>query len=110
MRLKQNSTTAVVVRKSWANLQAVKLFLRNCPVCEIQSADDSHVIFARVLDDTDARGLWIELNTSRHAEDPRVELRSFLIPWPVVLAVVNAEDFTPAMEEARDLGFSFTAS
>jgi nitrate reductase NapAB chaperone NapD len=65
MRLKQNSVTAVVVKKSWANLQAIKLFLRGCPSCEIQSADDGHLILSRVLDDTHERGMWIEPNTAR---------------------------------------------
>ncbi|MFZ0480221.1 MAG: hypothetical protein WAL71_13845 [Terriglobales bacterium] len=105
MRLKQNSTSAIVVKKTWANQQAIKLFLRDRPLDEIQSPDDSYVIFARALDDTDERGLWIELNTSAHEKDPAVELQALLIPWHAVQAVVVAENFTPAMEEARKLGF-----
>jgi len=111
MRLKLNATTAVVVKKSWANLSAIKLFLRDQSPDEIESsetlrscaplgrtnasvptllaeielpandrpemeltkmerADESHTIFARVLDDTDERGLWIELNTNEHEKDP----------------------------------------
>jgi len=31
MRLKQNSTSAIVVKKTWANQQAIKLFLRDRP-------------------------------------------------------------------------------
>jgi hypothetical protein len=105
MRLKQNSTTAVVVGKSWANQQAIKLFLRDRPLDEIQSPDDSYVIFARALDDTDERGLWIELNTSAHEKDPAVELQALLIPWHAVQAVVVADNLTSAMEQARKLGF-----
>ena len=105
MRLKQNSTTAIVVRKSWANLQAIKLFLSVRPLDEIQSPDDSYVIFARVLDDTDERGLWIEINTAAHEKDPAVELQALLIPWHAVQAVVVADNLTSAIEQARKLGF-----
>jgi len=108
MRLKQNSTTAVVVKKSWANLQAIKLFLRDCPSCEIQSADEGHLIFARVLDDTDQRGLWIELNTTKHENDPSVELDALMIPWHAVLGVVTARDLAHAAQEAKEAGLSLT--
>ena len=110
MRLKQNSTTAVIVTKSWANLQSIKLFLRDCPVCEVEAADDSHAILARVLDDTDERGLWIELNTRKHATDPSIELQALMIPWRAVLGLVIADDFTPAMKEAQNLGISLTTT
>ena len=50
--------------------------------------DESHMLIARVLDDADPRGLWIELNTSRHKEDADVPLWNLLIPWKEVLAVV----------------------
>ena|ERR1039457_6266163 len=110
MRLKMNTGTAVVVRKSWANLQSIKLFLRDCPVDEIQSPDDSHTIFAKVLDDADERGLWIELNTRKHEKDSRVECPALMIPWHAVLAIVVAKDFTSTMEEGRKLGCSLTAT
>jgi hypothetical protein len=110
MRLKQNSTNAVVVRRSWANLQGIKLFLRDCPVCEIEAADDSHVIFARALDDSDERGLWIELNTAQHARDAAVELKAMMIPWSAVLAVVCANEFAGSVKEARELGFGVTVT
>ena len=121
MRLKQNSCTAIVVRKSWANLEAIQAFLRGRPRNSdgsgksalpsagngngSQSAatgDDSCTIFARVLDDTDARGLWIELHTNEHERNPAVEFQALMIPWPAVLAIVVANDFTPAMKDARD--------
>ena len=108
MRLKQNSATAIVVKKSWVNLQAIKLFLRDCPSCEIQSPDDGHLIVARVLDDTDQRGLWIELNTTRHADDPSAELSALMIPWHAVLGVVTAKDIPHAAEEAKQAGLSLT--
>lgn len=110
MRLKQNSATAIVVKKSWANLQAIRLFLRDCPSCEIQSADESHLVLARVLDDTDERGLWIELNTTKHQDDPFIELNALMIPWHAVLGVVTAKDFAHATEEAKQAGLSLTVS
>ena len=136
MRLKQNSSTAIVVRKSWASLEAIQAFLRERPrngngngnaianaananvksalpagnghgnghgqSANGQSGDDSHTIFARVLDDTDARGLWIELHTREHEQNAAVELQALMIPWHAVLAVVVANDFAPAIEEARE--------
>jgi len=109
MRLQQNSTTAIVVKKSWANLQAIKLFLHDCPSCQVESFDDGHLIFARVLDDTDERGLWIELNTAKHTADPSVELDALMIPWHAVLGVVKGNDLGDAAREARKLGVSLSA-
>ena len=146
MRLKQNSSTAIVVRKSWANLEAIRGFLCGRPRSSEANAkgsvppsgnghgrveahghprseslagesghdgltiDDSYTIFARVLDDTDTRGLWIELHTKEHELDATVELQALMIPWPEVLAVVVADKFAAAKEEAGDeeLEFSLT--
>lgn len=163
MRLKQNSCTAIVVKKSWANLGAIQAFLRERPrtgdgqsaaassgnlSCHSSgkslsgtsssgksvsgkssfgnssfgnssssksldkspgnghgmaernqagpAADDGHTIFVRVLDDTDERGLWIELNTKEHERDRSVELQAMLIPWHAVLAVVVGDKFAGA--------------
>jgi len=93
MRLKQNSNTAVIVKKSWASLEAIRMFLQDSPAAE-QSPDDCHTIFARVLDDTDERGLWVELNTKKHREDAGAELQAMMIPWREVLAVVVGNDFS----------------
>ena len=108
MRLKQNSTTAVVVKKSWADLQAVRQFLCNGASAEASPPDEGQTIFARVLDDTDERGLWIELNTKRHAKDPKVELQALMIPWESVLAVVVGDKLTCAQREAEELGLALS--
>ncbi|MGA3196896.1 MAG: hypothetical protein ABSD39_18020 [Terriglobales bacterium] len=136
MRLKQNASTAVVVRRSWANLHAIRLFLRDrspditgwpahesvecdSPVSpkkdwsethrpEEALPDESHTILARVLDDTDERGLWIELKTKEHEKNPSVELQALLIPWHEVLAVVVGTDFTAALEKSRGIGAGLT--
>jgi len=97
----------VVVRSSWANSSAIKFFLRQ-PQDGIQPSDQSHVIFARVLDDSDSRGLWIELNTKEHDNHPAVERYALMIPWQEVLALVIADDFTSAITECRKLGISQT--
>lgn len=60
------------------------------------AADDGHTIFVRVLDDTDERGLWIELNTKEHERDRSVELQAMLIPWHAVLAVVVGDKLAGA--------------
>ena len=99
----------VVVNRKWANLHGVRMFLRqnDNPQQDIRGVDESHIVFAKVLDSEDARGLWIELNTDRHREDPSVERFSLLIPWSQVLTVVIAKEFGPAIrEEARKIGFT----
>ena len=109
MRLKQNSSNAVVVRKTWAHLQAIQLFLRD-RADEMQSEDDSHTIFARVLDDRDERGLWIELNRKDHDHDPAVELQAMMIPWHAVLAVVVGEALPHPVEEERECELSLNVA
>jgi len=101
MRLRQNSSNAVVVRKEWAHLQAIQLFLKD-QADEMRSDDDSHTIFARVLDDTDERGLWIELNRREHERDSSIELQSMMIPWHAVLAVVVGEELSCKIEEEME--------
>jgi len=100
--------TAVVVKKSWADLQAIRQFLCNGATAEASPPDEGETIFARVLDDTDERGLWIELNTRRHAKDPCVELQALMIPWDSVLAVVVGDELCPAQREAEKLGFGLS--
>jgi hypothetical protein len=119
MRLKQNSSTAIVVKQSWANLQAIQVFLRDRPQNgngksashargnghssqPAQSGDDGCTIIARVLDDTDVRGLWIELNTHEHEKDSAIELQALMIPWPAVLAIVVGNHFASATKEAEE--------
>lgn len=105
MQIKKNVNIAVVVRKSWARLEGIKLFLR--PPDDVKGTDDSHVIFARVLDSQDDRGFWIELNTTKHRQDPSAQRYAFMIPWQEVLAIVIAKDFSPALEkEAQIMGFT----
>ena len=123
MRLKQNSSTAIVVKNSWANVRAVQVFLGERPDensgngrspharhaagdvhgrSGAESGDDGCTIFARVLDDTDERGLWIELNTREHEKDPAVEVQALMIPWPAVLAIVVGNNFADAAKEAEE--------
>jgi len=109
MRLKQNSSNAVVVRKTWAHLQAIQLFLHDRAV-EMQSEDDSHTIFARVLDDTDERGLWIELNRAEHDRDPAVKLQAMMIPWHAVLAVVVGEELPHPAEKEQECELALSAA
>ena len=112
MHMEKGASVAVVLNRNWANLHGVRLFLRHneAPELEIPGADESHIVFAKVLDSEDSRGLWIELNTERRREDPAVKLLSFLVPWSYVLTIVVAEEFSPAIrEEARKIGFTAKA-
>ncbi len=109
MQLDKDASIAVVVKRTWANLHGVKMFLRqqDSPQTEIRGVDESHIIFATVLDSDDARGVWIELAASGQKRDPAVERFSILIPWSQVLTIVVAEHFSPAIrQEARKIGFT----
>jgi hypothetical protein len=62
---------------------------------------------AKVLDSEDPKGLWIELNTERHRQDPTVKTYAFLIPWSQLVGMAIAGDFSQAInEEARRIGFT----
>lgn len=110
MRLKMNALSAVVVRKSWANLQAIQMFLHDRPSAE--SVDDSYSLLARVLDDSDARGLWIELETEIDLPDASAERPALMIPWHEVLAVIVAsnlpERFRSQGPDVENLKFDLT--
>ena len=108
MKIEKGTKVAVVVNRDWANLQGVRMFLRNYqdPQKEIRGTDESHVMFADVLDSEDQKGLWIELYTDQHRKDPTVKRLPLFIPWGQILSIVIAEEFSPAIrEEARQIGF-----
>jgi len=110
MRLKMNTMTAVVVRRSWANLEAIRTFLhdrtlgctsdhasdrsldRTSDGTPDENLDDSCTILARVVDDSHERGLWIELDTEKELKDPAAERPVLMIPWAEVLAIVVAQN------------------
>ena len=109
MHIDKDASIAVVVKRTWANLHGVKMFLRphENPQAEIRGVDDSHILFATVLDSDDARGLWIELTANQQKEDSAAEPFSLLVPWSQVLTVVIAEQFSPAIrQEARKIEFT----
>jgi hypothetical protein len=108
MQIDKGASVAVVIKRPWANLHGVRMFLRRNenPQADLRGVDESHILFAKVLD-SDTRGIWIELNTDKHGEDPAVERFSLLIPWDQVLTIVIAEQFSPAIrQEARRIGFT----
>jgi hypothetical protein len=88
----------------------VRLFLRRyeeAPNLEIRGTDDSHIVFADVLDSGDARGLSIGLNTEKHREDPSLERFKILVPWHDVISIVVARQFSSAIQdESRRVGFN----
>ena len=109
MLIEKGASVAVVVSRAWVNLHGVKLFLRpeEATQRDIQGVDDSHVLFATVLDADGASGVWIEVETDRRQENPATGWIKMLIPWSQVLAIVAAEKFPPATRrEARRIGFT----
>jgi hypothetical protein len=112
MHLAKGTSVALVVRREWANLSGVRIFLRrneSPPGREIGGSDDSHIVFADVLDSDDPKGLWIELNTEKHKEDPSVERFPMLVPWIYILTVVLSDKLSPEIyETAKKIGFNAT--
>jgi hypothetical protein len=107
MQIAKGQSVAVVVRRTWANLHGVRMFLRwhDNPHVEIRGVDDSHILFANVLDSDDVRGVWIETKADRQEET--AERFKLLVPWTEILTIVVAEQFSPAIrQEARKIGFS----
>jgi|HubBroStandDraft_5_1064220.scaffolds.fasta_scaffold260385_1 hypothetical protein len=102
--MKIEGSIVLVVERSWANLRGVRAIIREGR--EIKEGDDSHIIEAKVLDSEDTHGLWVELNTEKHKQDPAVQLYSVLIPWNVILMICVAEKQTPHFwKETRKAGF-----
>ena len=83
------------------------MFLHENPQAEIRGVDESHILFVKVLDAEDAKGVWIELPRVKHTEGSGVEKFRLLIPWSEVLALVVGKEFSPAIrQEARKIGFT----
>lgn len=109
MQIDKGASIAVVVKRTWANLHGVQMFLRQHgnTQTEIRGVDDSHILFATVLDLDDARGVWIELTPEKQEQGSSAERVSLLVPWSQVLTVVAAAHFSPAIrQEARRIGFT----
>lgn len=109
MYLQKGTNVAVVVKRAWANLHGVKMFLRHheSTQADIRGVDESHILFASVLDSEDATGVWIEVQTERHGEGPAPDGVKMLIPWSQVLTIVVSDQFSVAIrQEARRIGFT----
>ncbi len=108
MRIEKGTSIALVVRREWANLAGVRVFLRqgeSPPGKEVGGSDDSHIISAAVVDSDDPHGLWIELNTDLHEKDPTVKRYPFLVPWENILTIVLSPEIYDA---AKKIGFNPT--
>lgn len=108
MQIEKGANVAVVVKRSWVNLHGVRMFLwpRHNPQTEIRGIDESHVLFATVLDSDDVRGVWIELEADPQEPEAAGNSR-LMIPWSQVLTIVVATQFSAATrQEARKIGFT----
>ncbi len=107
MQIEKGSTVAVVVKRAWANLHGVRMFLHENPQAEIRGVDESHVLFAKLLDAEDSKGVWIEVERRKPTQESGVEQFRLLIPWSEVLALVVGNEFSSAIrQEARKISFT----
>jgi len=91
---------AVVVSSEWRRLVAVKLLI-GPPDNPPTVGDGSSLLEAQILDATDQRGLWIELNSGQKnwSDSPAQKL---MVPWNFVLAIVLQPDLEP---RAKEVGY-----
>ena len=109
MQIEKGANIAVIVERTWVNLHGVKMFLRpqENPQTEIRGVDESHIIFGKVLDADDGRGVWIEVVANSQKQESTEERFILLVPWSRVLSIVVANQFSPAIRlEARRIGFT----
>ena len=109
MQIDKDACIAVVVKRDWVNLHGVKMFLRQPEnvQAEIRGVDESHILFAPVLDADDARGVWIELAPNKPKPDSAAGRFKLLVPWSQILSIVVAKEFSAAIrQEARKIGFT----
>ena len=113
MKIQTGAMLAVVVNQHWARLQGVSQFLGNSGESERMAPqrhhnvqDDSHTLYANVLDDEDPRGLWVELNPEHHKKY-KTKTGAFLIPWNQILgiAVMQHQLCSPDAEERDSKAF-----
>lgn len=109
MQIDKDASIAVIVKRDWVNLHGVKMFLRQPEHvhAEIRGVDESHILFATVLDADDQRGVWIELAPNTPKADAAAERFKVLVPWSQILTIVVAKEFSAAIRnEARKIGFT----
>lgn len=107
MQIDKGSAVAVVVKRTWANLHGVRIFLHENPRAEIRGVDESYILFAKVLDAEDSKGVWIEIGRRKPTENSGMEQFHILIPWSEVLALVVGKEFSSSIrQEARRIGFT----
>ena len=109
MQIDKDASIAVIVKRDWVNLHGVKMFLRQPEYLqtEIRGVDESHILFATVLDANDVRGVWVELAPNKAKPDSAAERFKLLVPWSQILAIVVAKEFSGAIrQEARKIGFT----
>jgi len=107
MQIDKGASIAVIVKRDWVNLHGVKMFLRppEHVQAEIRGVDESHILFATVLDADDLRGVWIELVPNKSKPDSAAERFKLLVPWSQILTI--AKEFSAAIrQEARKIGFT----
>jgi hypothetical protein len=109
MQIDKGASIAVIVKRDWVNLHGVKMFLRppEYVQAEIRGVDESHILFATVLDADDLRGVSIELAPNKSKPDSAGERFKLLVPWSQILTIVVAKEFSAAIrQEARKIGFT----
>jgi hypothetical protein len=110
MNIPPRSKAVIVVKGEWASSPTLRAL--------VQSSEDLHspynqgetcTIQAPVLDDSDAKGLWIEVTTSDEARPSSLGKCALLIPWRQVLAVALSESTCPVIWESDEsVGFKKT--
>jgi hypothetical protein len=103
MDIPKNSSAAIIVRRQWVNLQAVRwLFALEGTQSPLQE-ETGHLIVAKMLDARDPHGVWVEMP---ELESPKRARWTLLIPWREIIAIAISETYNPEMWKATPIGFS----
>jgi len=93
MDLAKHTYAAVVISSEWRQLGAVRLFI-GPPDNSTAAGDGSSLLEAQILDATDRRGLWLELNSGQK-QSPDRPAQKLMVPWKFVLAIVLQPNLEP---------------
>jgi hypothetical protein len=101
MNIPPRSEAVIVVKGEWAISPTLRTLLESGETSQSpRHQADTYTIQAPVLDDSDAKGLWIEVPTPDEARPPSLGKCALLVPWPQILAVALSESTCPVVWES----------
>ncbi|RPH81143.1 MAG: hypothetical protein EHM80_03280 [Nitrospiraceae bacterium] len=110
MNIPPRSKAVILVKGEWARSPTLRALVQSSEDSQSPHHQaDTYAIQAPVLDDSDAKGLWIEVTPPDETRPSPLGKCALLIPWPQILAVALSESTCPVVWESDDsVGFKKT--